>query len=325
MLLVGIAGFSFQLYFSDSLPGRETIGEASPASSDERKFEATEIDGIDQAQESKGHERDSKNEVQINNTSDLARTTSEPNSVATERISEILRYEASVVDTYKQLAIDREFDYEAAIKNIALWDPVCSAADEKIHEIYGERRESDGSNSVIGNIESLCKDFSRDMESEITDLLDAEIITPSEETWMTELRSALNDFGRDPAFDRAIDQLSRSLERYNYALSLDTIWFLGTSFTMHNDLGSEFKYNYLSSDVEVIFSVTAQLFCEQLGRCNGQHPVTLQLCLQFNDRRCTNPTSIANAIDQILTGSERQEFLQMHSGLRNAISLHQRN
>lgn len=325
VLLVCVVGAFFYSYLNDAHPGRENGGEGTLETSDGQKDETTETGETDQAQDKKNNQHLRDTEVQLNDTSDLARSAADLDNVTEQKISEMLNYEASVVGTYKQLAVDRKLSYEAAMKNVALWDTICSVADEKIHDIYGERRESDGSNSIIGNVSELCEDFSRDIQGEINDLLDAEIITPSEETWMTEVRSTLDDFGRDAAFDRAIDQLSRSLDRYNYALSLDTVWFLGISFTMQNDPRSEFDYSYLSSDVEVIFSVTAQLFCERLGGCNGQHPVTLQLCLQFNDRRCTNPVSITGAIDQILTGSEHQEFLKMHFGLRNAIILHQKN
>ena len=325
VLLVGVAGFFFYMYLNDALPGRESGRAGKLEISDRREGKGIETGGPDQAQDIKDIEPRNNTEALLNNTTELAATAAAPGSVTKQQISKILNYEASVVDTYKELAIEREMSYEAAMKNVALWGQICSAADEKIHEIYGESGELDGSNSIIENVSELCEDLSRDIQDEINDLLDAEIITPSEETWMTEVRSTLDDFGRDAAFDRAIDQLSRSLDSYNYALSLDTVWFLGTSFTMYDDPRSEFDYSYLSSDVEVIFSVGAKLFCEHLGGCNGQHPVTLQLCLQFNDRRCTNPLSITNAIDQILTGAEHQEFLEMHFGLRNAVSLHQRN
>ena len=324
VLLVGVAGFFFYLYLNDALPGRESGRAGKLEISDRREGEDIETGGADQAQDIKDKEPRNKTEALLNNTTELAATAAAPGSVTKQQISKILNYEASVVDSYKELAIEGEMSYEAAIKNISIWNQVCSVSDEKIHEIYLEPRESNSSNSIVDRIEELCEGFSGDVKGEIDDLAHAEMITHWEETWMTEVRSSLDDFGWDAAFERAIDQLSRSLHRFNYALALDTVGFLGFSSTLYDEPRSELKYSYLSSDIRVIFSVTAKLFCEQLGGCNGQHPITLQLCLQFNERRCSNPVSITNAIDQILTGLEHKEFLEMHFGLRTAIS-RQRN
>lgn len=236
-------------------------------------------------------------------------------------ISKIFSYELSLADGISKMASDGLWSYDQMMKNMALWENLCSKGLSDSSAIIHSFSDIQ---SAYSKIDLLCEDFSSRI-AEIDDFIEVEIDESAAGFGeRANLESSLKSLGPDSASRQAISELSSALDNSNYAQVVEIIWFLG--IYKFDNVSEEFRIYTNRPSVETIFSVAASIYCNYIGGCYGQHPVTLNLCLQFDDLPCSRaPRDVFDSINQILTGHEIDTFNQMNSSLIRLINRYRRN
>jgi hypothetical protein len=220
-------------------------------------------------------------------------------------------YEQSLLESVNEMGLSGQWTYDERVKNLALWEHLCHARDERISTLI---EEPERSGALIASLDKLCEGYSS-VSTEVDDLLEVEVDERARGVNdRAELETSLQELGPDAATVFAIHELSSALEALDYAGALEVVWFLGNY--NFNGVSDEFRIYQRKPSVEAIFAVSASIFCNYLGKCGEKHPVVLNLCFQFPDRPCSAPpVGIYDAVDQILTGYEIETFNQMNSSL----------
>lgn len=220
--------------------------------------------------------------------------------------------ESSIIEALKSMAYDGRIGYDSLVQNLALWEPLCSINSSRLIE-SGLVDDGDENQTEEDKVETFCRDFPSDFSGELDDFLSVQLIETSQGVngWSRRL-SSIEDFGADIALESAVNDLENALDLGNYAAVADIVWFLGFSGLLEN------RDRFIPgafADPEVLIAVSSSLFCLSLGGCSGQHLVTWSLCLQFQERQCSNPDSIHHAVEQILTGHELDLFYRVHQAI----------
>ena len=239
---------------------------------------------------------------------------------STNPIAQIYEYETPLIDGIKEMAPNGSWDYDKMMKNIALWENLCT---KELNESPTMIDGFSNPQSIYSKINLLCKNFSSRV-SEIDDFIEVEIDESAAGiSDRASLESSLDRLGPDSATRRAIYELSDALDNSNYARVVEIVWFLG--IYQFDGVSEEFQIYTNRPKVETIFSVAASIHCNYIGGCHGKHPVTLNLCFQFEDLPCSRPPNdIFDSINQILTGHEIDTFNQMNSSLVRLLNQYHR-
>lgn len=233
-------------------------------------------------------------------------------------LNRVFAYELSLVDGFAEMALSRGWSHDAQMKNLSIWHGLCSAADADVSALLSA---SNTGTATVADIEKLCADYDSVMQA-IEDVLEVEEI--EREFGMderTRLESSLEDFGPDFATRSAIAELAQALDALNYARALEIVWFLGL-FDFAG-VSEELSVYSRRPNPETVFAVTTAIFCGNIGGCDSDHPLTLNLCFLFQDLPCGRaPASVYDAIDQILTGHEIDTFNEMNQSLIRLLNRH---
>lgn len=226
-------------------------------------------------------------------------------------ISEALEDRTPLVEAINEMALRGQWSYDDKAKNLAIWESLCSARDDSLSSLIDEEGSPSGNSATF---DSLCKDFSS-VQQEVDDFIRLEIDERARGVnERARLEESLDKAGPDDATVIAVSELSRALRSFDYARVLEIVWFLG----VYDFSGSSSEYSLYSRNpsVPTMFAVSASIFCTYIGGCGTEHPVSLNLCLQFPERPCSRyPVDIYDAVDQVLTGAEVETFNTMQNSL----------
>lgn len=233
-------------------------------------------------------------------------------------VKDVFDFSLPLVEGFEEMAIRGDWSYDGKLKNIGLWGFLCQTND---HEISLLLKDSSDADSVRENVTRLCEGFDT-KKQEIDEFLEVEV----DERMLgnndrATLENSLDKFGPNVATIAAVAELSRSLDSLDYAGVVGAVWFLGV---YHFDgVSQELVLYSRQPNVETIYSVSSSIFCNYIGGCDRNHPITLNLCLMFPWLPCSRrPDNIYEAIDQILTGNELETFNEMNAALIRLLNRH---
>lgn len=277
---------------------------------------------------------DHQNETRVENTGDVAndlftgddplgRIDSQDALVKLPDISPVqdaFSGQSSITEALKSIARNGRIDYDGLVKNLALWEPLCSANSSRLIE-SGLIEKTDETTPKDIEVAAFCRAFPSDFSRELSEFLsiDLEETFEGQNDWSRRLNSVEN-LGADLALESAIHDLQTALDWGDYAAIAEIVWFLGYSGLLEERAEKDKFIPGIFADPEVLIVVSSSLFCLRLGGCSGQHPVTMSLCLQFRERQCSNPGSIDHAVEQILTGYELDLFYRMRQSILALLS-----
>jgi len=232
-------------------------------------------------------------------------------AASNDSIRSALRYEQPILSALEWAAsLQDPTGNNTFERNAAVWMIICKD-DELV-----SRSSASGARSrhaIQSNLVTFCEGFSEDTVETIDQFIQSKAQRFSQgNNRHAELMNLSQSRGADTAVEQAIASIAVALVRLDYAQVLELVWLAGLLPSISPEPMDPNVERAMSGDAQVAFAVSAALYCRRLGDCQSMHPVVLLLCQQmWPDRQCSNPRDIHDAIRQLLTGSEYEEYLAM--------------
>src|SRR6056297_409382 len=232
-------------------------------------------------------------------------------SVGKDSIRSALRYEQPILAALEwNIASQEESDTSSLARNAGVWMTIC-----KNENLVSQLRAEEVSDreDLASKLGTFCDGFSEEIEEDIDRFLQTEAGRFSRGgSSHSELMRLSETLGAGAAVDGAIASMPAALERLDYAQVLELVWLTGLLPSISPGPVDPEIRGQLSDDAQVAFAVSASMYCRHIGDCQARHPVVLLLCQQmWPDRQCSAPRDIHDAVDQLLTGAEYEEYLSM--------------
>lgn len=232
-------------------------------------------------------------------------------SASNNSIRSALRYEQPILSALDwDTASHGDLGTSAVTRNAAIWMTICKNESLVSRVSASGVSEQEG---IASALSTFCEGFSEDIEAEIEQFSKSEADRFSRgDNTHSELMQLSQTRGAGAAVDQAIASMAASLKRLDYAQVLELVWLAGLLPSISPGPTDPEVKHAMSGDAQVAFAVSAAVYCRYLGDCQSRHPVVLLLCQQmWPDRQCTAPRDIHDAINQLLTGAEYEEYLAM--------------
>lgn len=226
---------------------------------------------------------------------------------------ETYREKTPIGPAMSRLAKIEGWSYDDLVGNVQLWEQFCKR--------YKNEREVSNSIGWQADRGMLCKSLFRDWQSHFEDLGMIKLEQLGQGSALNEL---IQDQPSEVARDLLIERLDAALRAFNEIQVGEAVWALGFQQLLSpplQELGSE---SYGSVDGFVLMSVTAALYCDEIGGCGAGHPIVLRQCYVLTDRPCYQPGDIFDAVRQTHTGLQEATFWSIYDQIRARLASHRR-
>jgi hypothetical protein len=211
----------------------------------------------------------------------------------------------SIIETIEAAASAENWRVRQIADSLVLWRGVCGQSDgrESIGYLDGneELREQ-----VRKTRMQFCAGYSDEVlegyfllagqEEDVEDAIDP--YSPFNFQDSAEVQSS------DFLLDQAVRDINSRLTAYDFAGVLQVLGAITHTDLLDPPIPGEPNSDYFV-DGYVVYGLASVLFCQEIGGCNGFHPVTQSICSQIPMHKCYDPVD------------EWDAFLQTRSGLQS--------
>ena len=213
--------------------------------------------------------------------------------------------EVAMVDAVEEISMAEGWGVDRIASNLSMWRDLCFSANQSPSGGYLFHNEQQV-REVQARATAFCRGFDEQLEDDYHDLADgasgAGVSTLSGYS-PTELESRRAAFGADAVFGQAIADIDAALRSFDFAGTMEILWAIGHSDILEPPVHGKPQSHHLY-DGYVILGLATLLVCQEVGGCDGTHPLTQQICRQSASHMCLDPRGPWDA------------FVQTHSGLQ---------
>lgn len=233
-------------------------------------------------------------------------------STGVSPVRSAFNYEIPIASAYELQAAQGPGERKESLRNLSVWMEICEEPELTSHV----HASSISDNASIGSkVGVFCEGFSTETVREINEHVNDSLQRTSDgSNDSSSFNQLIRNEGVRTAAESALTQLQEALNNLDFGRTLQLVWQLGSIPGITTNLGDAEIERAISRSPKVFDAVAVSLYCHTLASCGPDHPVTIFICLRhWPSRECADPRDVHDAIRQLLTGKEYDEYLEMSS------------